>query len=308
MTADTRSELPFGRLVTAMVTPFDDAGAIDLDGAVALARYLAAHGSDALVLSGSTGESTVLDDDERVALWEAVAESVEVPVIAGATTADTRHSVALTERAATAGAKGILAVTPYYSRPPQSGIEAHFRAVAGATDLPLLCYDIAIRTGRAIAPETLLHLAEDVPSIVGWKDASANPPATARLLAQLPGHFVCYAGDDHYALSLMAVGAVGLISVAAHWAGPECAQMVRRFADGDLSGAVEIERAVLESFEYESSEETPNPMPTKAMLRVLGLPAGECRLPIGRAPSGLEDRAKRVIAALDAWRRLQPSS
>jgi 4-hydroxy-tetrahydrodipicolinate synthase len=308
MTAAPRPIAPFGRVVTAMVTPFDPSGALDLDGAVTLARYLAGHGSDALVLSGSTGESTVLSDDERVALWGAVAESVAIPVIAGSTTNDTRDSVQLTERAAAAGVHGILAMTPYYSRPPQAGIEAHFRTIAAVTDLPVICYDIAVRTGRAIAPETLLRLAQDVPTIVGWKDASGNPVATARLLAKLPDSFVCYCGDDHLALALMAVGAVGMISVASHWTGPECADMLRRFVDGDVDGALAVARALYASFDYESTDEAPNPLPTKAMLRVLGLPAGECRLPMGHAPGGLEDRAKRVIASLDAWRHTQRPS
>src|SRR5580704_7115871 len=159
MTATTRAQAPFGRVITAMVTPFDDRGALDVDGAVTLARYLAAHGSEALVLTGSTGESTVLSDQERIDLWRAVASGVDVPVIAGSTTNDTRDSIQLTEKAAEAGALGILAMTPYYSRPPQSGIEAHFRAIAGATDLPVILYDIEVRTGRAIAPDTILHLA-----------------------------------------------------------------------------------------------------------------------------------------------------
>jgi 4-hydroxy-tetrahydrodipicolinate synthase len=308
MTAINRPIPPVGRVITAMVTPFNDSGALDIDGAVTLARYLASHGSDALVLSGSTGESTVLSDQERVDLWRAVADGVEIPVIAGSTTNDTRDSIQLTEKAAEAGAKGILAMTPYYSRPPQSGIEAHFRAVASATDLPVICYDIAVRTGRPIAPDTLLRLAEVAPTIVGWKDASGNPVNTARLLAKLPESFVCYCGDDHLTLSLIAVGAVGVISVASHWTGLEMGEMLRRFLDGDIDGALEIQRALYESFDYESNEETPNPMPTKAMMHVLGLPAGQCRLPMGNSTGDLEERAKRVVATLDAWRQTERPS
>jgi 4-hydroxy-tetrahydrodipicolinate synthase len=308
MTAINRPIPPFGRVITAMVTPFNDSGALDIDGAVTLARYLASHGSDALVLSGSTGESTVLSDQERVDLWRAVADGVEIPVIAGSTTNDTRDSIQLTEKAAEAGAKGILAMTPYYSRPPQSGIEAHFRAVASATDLPVICYDIAVRTGRPIAPDTLLRLAEVAPTIVGWKDASGNPVNTARLLAKLPESFVCYCGDDHLTLSLIAVGAVGVISVASHWTGLEMGEMLRRFLDGDIDGALEIQRALYESFDYESNEETPNPMPTKAMMHVLGLPAGQCRLPMGNSTGDLEERAKRVVATLDTWRQTERPS
>src|SRR5580692_6733839 len=156
MTAVNRPIPTFGRVITAMVTPFDGGGALDVDGAVTLARHLANHGSDALLLTGSTGESTVLSDAERIDLWSAVAAGVDIPVIAGSTTNDTRDSIQLTEKAAAAGVSGILAMTPYYSRPPQSGIESHFRAIAAATELPVILYDIAIRTGRAIAPETIL--------------------------------------------------------------------------------------------------------------------------------------------------------
>jgi 4-hydroxy-tetrahydrodipicolinate synthase len=309
MTVDGTPTAPFGRLITAMVTPFDDAGALDVDGAVTLARYLESHGSDALVLTGSTGEATVLSDDERVALWRAVVDAVQIPVLAGSTTNDTRDSIQLTERAASCGVSGILAVTPYYSRPPQSGLVAHFKAIASATDLPVICYDIAVRTGRAIAPETLLRLAEEAPSIVGWKDASGNPVATARLLARLPETFVCYCGDDHLTLSLLAVGAVGLISVASHWTGPECAELLACvFAKGDWPGALTIQRAIYPSFDFESSDETPNPMPTKAMLRVLGLPGGDARLPMSRLTPDLLDRAASVAASLDAWRRSRGAS
>lgn len=139
----------FGAVVTAMVTPFDDGGALDLDGAVRLARWLTDHGSDGLVLAGTTGEGPVLDDDEKVDLWRAVAQAVTVPVVAGTGSNDTAHSVQLTRRAATCGVAGALVVTPYYNRPPQSGIEAHFRAVAGASDLPVLLYDIPVRTGMS---------------------------------------------------------------------------------------------------------------------------------------------------------------
>ena len=142
----------FGRVITAMVTPFDDAGALDLPAAVELARWLASHGSDGLVLSGSTGESSVLTDDEKVALWRAVAEAVTIPVIAGTGSNDTAHSVAMTRQATQCGVDGVLVVTPYYNRPSQAGIYEHFRAVAEAAgDLPVVLYDIPVRSGRRIA-------------------------------------------------------------------------------------------------------------------------------------------------------------
>jgi 4-hydroxy-tetrahydrodipicolinate synthase len=286
-----------------MATPFDPAGRVDLEGSVTLARHLVAHGNDGLVVAGTTGEAPTLSDDERVDLWRCVAEAVDVPVIAGSTSNDTAHSVELTARAATCGVAGILAVTPYYSRPSQAGLEAHFRAVAAATSLPLVLYDIPVRTGRKIATDTLVRLAEEVPNIVAVKDAAGDPQATARLLARAPAGFECYSGDDGLTLPLLAVGACGVISVAAHWCGEEFAEMIRRFVAGDVAGAIEVQRALLDSFAYETGDEAPNPLPTKAMLRVLGLPAGQCRLPLGEAPPWLEERAKSVLSDLDAWRQ-----
>lgn len=294
---------PFGAVLTAMATPFDESGRLDVDGAVTLARHLLAHGSDGLVVSGSTGESAMLSDAERVALWREVAAAVDAPVLAGSTSADTAHSVELTETASGCGVAGILAVTPYYSRPSQEGLEAHFRAVAAATALPVLLYDIPSRTGRRIARDTLLRLASEVDNVVGVKDAAGDPVGTAELLAVAPAGFVCYSGDDALTLSLLAYGAVGAISVASHWCGPEFAEMIRRFFAGDVEGALVLHRALIASFEFETGDDAPNPVPTKAMLRVLGLPAGQCRLPLGPAPDGLEDRAKSVLSDLEAFRR-----
>ena len=296
------SDPPFGRTVTAMATPFTATGELDLAGAERLATYLVEEGNDGLVLSGSTGEAATLTDDERVALWRAVVSAVRVPVVAGATSNDTAHSVELVQRAEKAGVAGVLAVTPYYSRPSQAGIEAHFRAVAGATSLPVVLYDIPVRTGRRISRDTMLRLAEEVANVVAVKDASGDPASTARLLAEAPDGFCCYAGDDALTLPLLAIGAVGLIGVATHWCAPECGEMIRRFLAGDVVGAREVNAALVESFAFETSDEAPNPLPTKAVLRVLGLPAGECRLPLGEAPAGLESAARSVLARLDAWR------
>jgi 4-hydroxy-tetrahydrodipicolinate synthase len=288
----------FGAVLTAMVTPFDDQGGLDLDGAARLARWLVEHGNEGLVVAGTTGESPVLSDSEKRDLWRAVAEAVTVPVIAGSTTNDTAHSVELTRAAKDAGAAGILAVTPYYSRPPQSGLDAHFRAVAEATDLPVLIYDIPIRTGRKVAHETLVALAREVPTIVGVKDATGDPAGSARLMAEAPAGFDLYSGDDSLTLPLLALGAVGLISVAGHWAGDEIAEMVAAFFKGDVDSARRINARLLPSWTFQTGDLTPNPMPAKAMLRTLGLPAGQCRLPFGAAPPGLEDRARAVWSGL----------
>jgi 4-hydroxy-tetrahydrodipicolinate synthase len=288
----------FGRVVTAMVTPFDESGALDVAAAAELARWLVAHGNDGLVLAGSTGEGSVLDDDEKVALWQAVRAAVDVPLVAGSTSNDTAHSVHLTKLAAATGVDGILLVTPYYNRPSQAGIEAHVRTVAAATDLPVLIYDIPIRTGRKIATDTLLRLATEVPNVVGLKDAAGNPAETAKLIAHAPAGFDVYSGDDNFTLPLLASGAIGVIGVATHWIGARAGQLLDAFEAGDVEKARRINAELLPSFDFEASDEAPNPLPAKALMRALGFPVGQCRLPMGDAPAGLDERAAALVAEL----------
>ena len=290
----------FGAVGCAMVTPFDEEGRLDIDAAVALARWLTAHGNDFLVLAGTTGESPVLTDDEKRDLWRAVAESVTAPIVAGTSTYDTHHSVELTKAAKQAGAAGILAVTPYYSRPPQAGLEAHFRAIYEAADgLPVMLYDIPVRSGRKVSDDVMVRLARDE-IIMGVKDATANPAASAALLEEAPDGFELYSGNDGDTLPLLAIGAVGVISVESHWAGEQVAEMIAAFMKGDVDHAREVNNRLIPSHAFQSSDLTPNPIPAKAMLRTLGHAVGECRLPIGPAPEGLEDEARRVHAQLNA--------
>ena len=291
----------FGRVITAMVTPFGDDGALDLEAAVELANWLAAHGSDGLVLTGSTGESSVLTDDEKVALWRAVADAVTIPVIAGTGSNDTAHSVHMTTLAASCGVNGVLVVTPYYNRPSQAGLFEHFRAVAeSAGDLPVVLYDIPVRSGRRIKTATMLRLAREVPAIVALKDAAGDPATTAHLVAQAPAGFEVYSGDDVMTLPLLSIGAVGVISVASHWVGPQFRRVIDAFLAGDLAAAVAGQAELLDSFDFESSEEFPNPLPAKAILRALGLRVGQCRLPMGDATSELDAHAAKVLAAVGA--------
>jgi 4-hydroxy-tetrahydrodipicolinate synthase len=290
----------FGAVLTAMITPFDEDLRLDLDGAATLARWLVDNGSDGLVVAGTTGESPVLSDQESLDLFAAVAEAVTVPVLAGTSSSDTANSVEATKKAEAAGVDGILAVTPYYSRPSQAGLEAHFRAVAEATTLPVLLYDIPVRTGRSIDHSTMLRLAHDVPNIVGVKDAGGNPAASAALMAKAPADFELYSGDDAFTLPLVAIGGVGVISVASHWTGVLQGQMLAAFAKGDVAEAQRLNAKLLPSFHFETGDLAPNPIPSKAVLRVLGLPAGQCRLPIGPAPDGLEDEARGILADLGA--------
>ncbi|HMC38620.1 MAG TPA: 4-hydroxy-tetrahydrodipicolinate synthase, partial [Acidimicrobiales bacterium] len=253
-----------------------------------------------LVLAGTTGESPVLTDAEKRDLWEAVAGSVTAPVVAGTSTYDTAHSVELTRAAKAAGAAGILAVTPYYSRPPQTGLEAHFRAIHEAADgLPVLLYDIPVRTGRKVVTEVLLRLARDE-VIVGVKDATASVAASAAFIAEAPDGFELYSGNDGDTLPLLAVGAVGIISVESHWAGERVAEMIAAFHKGDVDHARDVNARLVPSHHFQSTDAAPNPIPAKAMMRVLGHSVGECRLPLGPAPEGLEAEARRLYDELNA--------
>lgn len=288
----------FGRVLTAMVTPFRHDGSLDVDGAVTLARWLLDHGNDGLVLAGTTGEAPTLTDDEKVELWTTVRAAVDAPLIAGTGTNDTRHTCELSERAAATGVDGLLVVTPYYNRPSQAGLEAHFRAVASATDLPVVLYDIPGRTGRKINTDVLIRLANEVSTIVGVKDASGNPGETARVIAAAPDGFAVWSGDDPMTLPLLGVGAVGVIGTATHWCGEVMADLVTSFVKGDHERAQELNASLLDSYAYESRELAQFALAVKVALRVLGLPAGPCRLPIGPEPEGLEADAQRVLQAL----------
>ena len=293
----------FGQVLTAMVTPFDATGALDLDAARDVARYLQDNGNDGLVVAGTTGEAPVLTDDERLSLVAAVAEAVTIPVIAGTATNDTAHSVHLTAQAAALGAAGVLVVCPYYPRPSQAGIAGHIRAVAGATTLPVVVYDIPVRTGRKVNTATLLELAHDVPNMLGLKDAAGNPGETARIVAAAPAGFEVLSGDDAMTLPLLAVGAVGVIGVATHWTGREHQRLFERWQAGDTAGARALNAQLLPSFAYETGDEAPNPIPTKVMMNLLDLKVGECRLPMGPPPPGLADRAREVLDGLEQARR-----
>jgi len=289
----------FGAVMSAMVTPFDGQGRLDLDAAQRLARWLVERGNDGLVLAATTGESGTLTDDERCDLVRAVCEAVTVPVVAGTGSNDTAHSVELTRRAKSLGAAGVIAVSPYYSRPPQAGIEAHFRAVAAATELPVMLYDVPLRTGRRIAEDVLLRLFRDVPNIVAFKDATADPPAAAALVAQAGEHFDLYSGDDPYTLPLLAAGAVGVVGTSTHWAGPLFQQMIAAFHRGDVATARGLHARLLPSFRFINSDECVFSMSIKAMLRTLGQDVGECRLPLPPAPPGTGERARAVWQELN---------
>lgn len=290
----------FGRVLSAMVTPFHADGSLDADGAVELARWLLAHGNDGLVLAGTTGEAPTLTDEEHIELWEVVRAAVDAPLVAGAGSNDTRHAIMMSEKAAAIGLDGLLIVTPYYNRPSQAGLEAHFRAVAAATDLPMLVYDIPGRTGRKIDTELLVRLANEVPTIVGLKDAAGNPAETAKVIAGAPDDFDVYSGDDPMTLPLLAAGAVGVIGTATHWCGEAMAELIGAFEKGDHARAREINASLFESYGYESRETAQFALAVKVALRVLGLPGGPCRPPLGPEPDALEGEARAMLGRLGA--------
>jgi 4-hydroxy-tetrahydrodipicolinate synthase len=286
----------FGRVLTAMATPFTADGELDVKAAAELARWLVDHGNDGLVVAGTTGESPVLTDEERIELFRVVRGAVDVPVVAGATTNDTAHSVAMVEAAADAGVDAILAVVPYYNKPSQAGLAAHFRAVAAASDLPVMLYDVPGRTGRRLAPETTLALAREVPTIVALKDAGGDPAATAALIAEAPDGFEVYSGDEPLTLAFLAYGAVGVVGVSSHWTARVQAEVFAAFEAGDLATARALNARLLPSFAYMNSDTCVFSQAVKVMMAELGVPIGECRLPLGPPPEGTAEAA-RVVAA-----------
>ena len=267
-----------------------------------LARWLQDNGNDGLVLAGTTGESSTLTDGEKLSLFDTVVKAVTIPVIAGTGSNDTAHSVHLTKEASKLGVAGILAVCPYYNRPSQAGIEAHIRAMSAATTLPVVIYDIPVRTGRKINTTTLAKLANEVKNAAGVKDAAGNPGESARLMTMVPSSFELISGDDGLTLPLMAVGCTSVIGVATHWSGVDHQEMFSKWNVGDTAGARQVNARLTESFAFETGDDNPNPLPTKVMMNHLGLDVGEARLPMGPPPAGLAERAAKVMANLVAAR------
>ncbi|MFF4892348.1 4-hydroxy-tetrahydrodipicolinate synthase [Micromonospora chersina] len=276
--ANRGASRPFGRLITAMVTPFTADGSLDLDGAVRLASHLVdEQGNDALVLNGTTGESPTTTDAEQEALIRAVAEAVgdRARIVAGVGTNDTRHTIELAAQAEKAGAHGLLVVTPYYNKPPQSGLLRHFTAVADATGLPVMLYDIPHRAGTAIATDTLVKLAEHG-RIVAVKDAKGDLTATSWVLARSDLAF--YSGEDALTLPALAVGAVGVVGTSTHFTGVQTKQMIEAYEAGDTATALALHRRLLPLFT--GIFRTQGVILVKAGLAAKGLPAGPVRPPL----------------------------
>ena len=286
---------PFGRALCAMVTPFTAEGALDLDGAQRLADRLVAGGCDGLVLSGTTGESPTTTDTEKSALVRAVREAVDgrASIVAGVGTADTLHSAELARAAEKAGADGLLAVAPYYSRPPQDAIEAHFRELADATDLPLMLYDIPGRTGVRIEPETMIRLAGH-PRIVAVKDCAYDLMVTQKVLCQTD--LAYYTGCDEYVLALYALGGAGYVSTVANVIPRHFRSIIDMFDAGRTAEAARLQQRALPLIELMMASGLPGAVTAKALLAGLGLPSGPVRAPLR---SAAREAANSLLAAYE---------
>ncbi len=292
----------FGRVITAMVTPFDSDGRLDLDSAEELAVYLEQNGSEGLVVAGTTGESATLTNEEQIALIERVGSCDNIPILAGTGANSTAEAVEMTEEVRARGiADGILVVSPYYNRPPQRGIIDYFEQVSDtARALPMVAYDIPARTGRAVDTETIIYLAKNLDNLTGVKLAAGSLDQTSRLKQAVP-ELELYSGDDSLNLQHVQRGAVGAISVISHWAGNKMVEMFDSFESGNVKNARCIDKQLEPSYKFSSSNEAPNPIPTKAMMRHLGLNVGYCRSPmtVGLSTQDmLHDQAQNILSSL----------
>ena len=272
-----RTPAPFGRLITAMITPFAKDGSIDWDGVATLATHLADHGHDAIAVNGTTGEAPTTKSSEKLEIIKVVKSTVgsRVKVLSGAGDNETSYTVEQAKRSADAGADGLLIVAPYYNKPPQAGIEAHFKAVASATDLPIMMYDIPGRTGVEIESDTIVRLF-DVPNIVALKDAKGNLAATSDVIARCG--IPVYSGDDILNLPFLSIGAVGFVSVCGHTVGNELKAMLDAWFAGDTARALEIHQKLIPVFK--GTFKTQGAILTKAAMNHMGLPGGTTRLPL----------------------------
>lgn len=294
MPAGSHCRSPFGCVLTAMVSPFRPDGSVDLYGAAKLADHLVTLGNDGLVVNGTTGESPTTTDDEKRDLVRVVVEAVgdRAIVVAGCGTNNTAHSTELARQAAAAGAAGLLAVTPYYSKPPQAGVVAHFRALADATDLPLMLYDIPGRTATPLEHDTLVRLAEH-PNIRAVKDAKGDLESVVRVLSETD--LLWYSGDDGLNLPFLSIGATGFVSVTGHLVADRLAQLLASFRAGD----VEVARKINDCLQPVSTGlfRAQGVIMTKAALNEQGLPAGPVRLPLVNATSDQIAMLRRDLAA-----------
>lgn len=286
---------PFGRLLTAMVTPLQRDGTVDLDRAAELAERLVASGSEGLVVSGTTGESPTLTREEKLALFRKVRAAVgqRAQVLAGTGSYNTADAVALSQAAAELGVDGLLQVTPYYNKPPQEGMFQHFGAVARAATVPIMLYNVPSRTSCSLTPATTARLARQFATVVAIKECVVEQ--VGEILRLAPAGFAVYSGDDAATVPMMAQGAVGVVSVASHVVGPQMRRMIDAFAGGDVNGAATLHQQLLPMFKGLFA--VTNPILVKAALELTGFPVGGLRLPLVAASAQEQAALREVLAA-----------
>jgi len=288
----------FGRVLTAMITPFKEDGSVNYGVAEQLAVYLADRGTDSLVLCGTTGESPTMTWDEEYELFRVVQKAVagKAKVIAGAGSNSTGEAIAATQKAATLGLDGCLQVVPYYNKPPQEGLYNHFRAIAqSAPELPIMLYNIPGRTGQNMLPETVARLAE-IPNIVAVKEASGNLDQASQIRCLTPPEFAIYSGDDSLTLPMLAVGGSGVVSVASHLVGEQLQQMIKAFESGQVQVATQIHLQLFDLFK--ALFLTTNPIPVKTALKLQGWDVGSTRPPLCDPPIEVTQKLKDVLSQL----------
>ena len=291
--------MKFGNLITAMVTPFKQDSGVDYGRAAELAKRLVEDGSDGLVVAGTTGESPTLTDDEKLTLFKTVMEAVggRAAVIAGTGNYNTRESIHLTQEAEKLGVHGAMLVCPYYNRPPQEGLYQHFKTIADSTSLPIILYNVPSRTGRNIEPTTVVRLAE-VENIIAIKEAAGDMAQISVLARSLPEDFVIYSGNDEDTLPMMALGGIGIISVASHVAGTLIKQMIVAFLDRDTAKAAELHLRLFPLFKALFPATSVNPAPVKCALRLVGFDVGPLRLPLVPCDQDVEDTLRQALEEL----------
>jgi len=288
----------FGRILTAMITPFHSDGRVNYEAAANLAKHLVNNGSDGLVVAGTTGESPTLTREEKLKLFEVVLDAVgdKAAVIAGTGNNNTAESVEMTQAAEKLGVHGAMLVGPYYNKPPQEAFYQHFKTIAEATSLPIMIYNVPGRTGSNILPATIARLAQ-IDNIVAVKEASGNLDQVMEIIRTTPPDFKVYSGDDNLTLPIVAVGGVGVVSVAAHVVGNQMQEMLAAFFAGDYAKAQAINSKLLPFFKVIFI--TTNPIPIKAAVNLLGLNAGPVRLPLIEASPAEVEKIKAVMEQLN---------
>jgi 4-hydroxy-tetrahydrodipicolinate synthase len=288
----------FGRVLTAMLTPFDQAGQVNYAETERLAAHLVANGTDTIVVCGTTGESPTLTWDEEFSLFKVVKSAVagKAKVMAGTGSNSTSEAISATQKAAALGLDGSLQVVPYYNKPPQAGLYQHFKAIAEASDMPIMLYNVPGRTSQNLLPETVAELSL-LPNIVAIKEASGDLDQVSHIRRLTPPDFGLYSGDDSLTLPMLAVGACGVVSVASHLVGNDLQQMIQLFEQGQVKKACEIHLKLLTL--CKSLFITTNPIPLKAAMKLSGWDVGGCRSPLCEAPDPVVEQVRQTLSGLD---------